>query len=175
MGRDCRIGTEGQKREVEVNQEDQSLYENIIMKPIALQANFKTIQTLNIEKNIGPLTCSTVFFPTQTVPFLSSQALNKQIKNGVIKDAHIHFSWALHAAGTVEAVQSINHSGSQEETDPSWNCSFWYTPAMEWPASPHLLPTPQHTWTPAIHLESVFSAIWPRISCPVNRDVKQAT
>lgn len=33
-GRDCRIGTEGQKREAEVSQEDQSLYENIITKPL---------------------------------------------------------------------------------------------------------------------------------------------
>lgn len=40
------------------------------MKSIALHANFKTTPKKVIEMNIGPLTCSTVLFPPQTISFL---------------------------------------------------------------------------------------------------------
>lgn len=45
-----------------------------------------------------------------------------------------------------------------------WNAQF----------VPCFPPPVQHTWTPATHLCNVPGTIWPGISCPVNRDVKQA-
>lgn len=84
------------------------------------------------------------------------------------------FSRALSETGILESVWNINHSGSQEKTDPSWTCSFWYTPVMKCPVSPLPPPPAWHTWTAATHLYNVPGAIWPGILCPVNRDVKQA-